>query len=111
MNWETHWRGAGMMLDTQNQRYSLLEGFRAKRQTGAGSKGQNIWISNGITFDELDSSLERCWDDARHTETRIFVFWGNFEAKKRTGAGYKNQNIWVNNGITLYELGNSPERC
>jgi hypothetical protein len=61
MSWKAHWRGVGMMLDTQKQGYSLLG--------------------------------------------------GNFEVKKQTGAGYKNQNIWVNNCITLYELGNSPERC
>jgi hypothetical protein len=85
MSWETHWRGAGMMLDTQNQRYSLLGDFRAKKRTGAGSQGQNIWISNGITLDELESSLERCWDGARHTETGIFAFWGNFEAKNELG--------------------------
>jgi hypothetical protein len=28
------------------------------------------------------------------------LFGGNFEAKKRTGAGYKHQNIWVNNGMS-----------
>jgi len=43
MSWETHQRGASIMLDTQKQGYSLFWTILgAKKGTGAGHRGQNI---------------------------------------------------------------------
>jgi hypothetical protein len=69
MGWETHWRGAETVSNTQDKKYSVFWPILGlKKRTGAGYETQIAQLSGRKASYEFDHSLEKCRNYIRHTE-------------------------------------------